>query len=127
MAKLSTFFVPAALAALAVTATPAMASSAIHQTRYHGSSHYVGHGQAASLQRDISRLGSQIDRARDRRQISQREANNLRKDVRNLQRQLTQSQRRGLTRAEARSIEVRIARVSRELQADRRGNNWRRS
>lgn len=127
MAKLSTLFVPAALAVLAVTATPAMASSAIHQTSYQSSARYVGHGQSASLQRDITRLGTQINRALDRRQISQREANNLRKDVRNLQRQLTQSQRRGLTRAEARSIEVRIAQVNRALQTNQRGNNWRRS
>lgn len=126
MAKLSNLFVPAALAALAVTASPAMASSAIHQTSYQSSASYVGHGQSASLQRDITRLGTQIDRALNKRQISKREANKLRKDVRNLQRQLTQSQRRGLTRAEARSIEVRIAQVNRELQADLRGNNWRR-
>ncbi|RYG23504.1 MAG: hypothetical protein EON93_23965, partial [Burkholderiales bacterium] len=115
MAKLSTLFVPAALAALAFTASPAMASSAIHQVSY-SSAGYVNHGQTASLQRDITRLRTQIDRSLDRRAISRREANNLRVNVRNLQRQFTQAQRGGLSRAEARTIEVRIAQVNRALK-----------
>lgn len=128
MAKLTKLFVPAVLAAVAVTATPAMASSAIHRPAPHQvSAQYVGHGQVANLQRDITRLDNRIDRALANRQISKREANNLHRDVRNLQRQFNQSQRRGLTRSEARTIETRIAQVTRALKADRRDGNWRRS
>jgi len=127
MARFTKIIVPAVLAAVAATATPAVASSAIHQPMYHkGSAQYVGRGQVAELHRDIYRLESRIDQAHARRQISNREAKSLRNDVRKLQRQFAQAQRRGLTRSEARSIEFRIAQVNRALHAERRDGDWRR-
>ena len=127
MARFTKIIVPAVLAAVAATAAPAMASSAIHQPMHHkASAQYVGRGQVADLHRDINQLESRIDQAHARRQISTREAKSLRNDVRKLQRQFAQAQRRGLTRSEARSIELRIAQVNRALHAERRDGDWRR-
>ena len=78
------------------------------------------------IQSDINQLDTQIQRATQRRTLSQREATGLRRDARQLQRTYNQYGRNGLTRAEVTTLEVRINTLRQKLRLDRRDWDGRR-
>jgi hypothetical protein len=78
------------------------------------------------IQRDITRLGNQINRAAQRRAISQREASGLRRDAVGLQRLYYRYARNGLTRPEVAQLELGVNRVHQRLRLERRDWDGRR-
>ena len=75
-----------------------------------------GYGSIRALQVRINRLEQQI-RQLDRRNIlSNREANRLRSQANQIERQLRVASRNGLNRNERRNIEVRIARLEQNIR-----------
>ena len=96
---------PLALATAAVLATPASAAP--------------GSYNSAQISREISQLDSRIDRAQARRAISPREANQLHREVRQIRDLRAHYARGGFTRAELRTLNVRIDNVERKLRAER--------
>jgi Spy/CpxP family protein refolding chaperone len=72
------------------------------------------------IRQDINQLNNAIDRAAQRRTISQREAQNLRRQARDVQRLYAQYQRGGLDRNEVRNLQQRVNAVRVALRMDRR-------
>jgi hypothetical protein len=122
MSKVTTIAVPALLTAMAV-GTAASAAPGMHRHHSKTPVTYAGFGEASLLKRDIVRLDKSIDRALASRRISSEEAAILRFEAKGLEELLSQFRRAGLTRDDARMIQVRIAQIDGALRADRR--RWR--
>ena len=127
----------AVMAALAATATPALAAPDGHSSHrdgferhgYNGNvsgRHYTGFGEAAQIRREIGRLDARIDNALARRDISPREAMSLRRDVRELHRLYNRFAIGGMSRWEAQTLETRLADAQRALRFERRDHDRRR-
>lgn len=78
------------------------------------------------IQTDIAQLDRRIDRSEQRRAISPREANALRRQGRELVRTYNQYRRNGLSRREVAALEVRIDRLHQRLRLERRDRDGRR-
>ena len=74
------------------------------------------------IQREISQLDNQIQRATQRRTISFREAQGLRRDAMKLQQQLSRYSRNGLDRFELAQLQGGLNRVHQQLRVER--NDW---
>ena len=109
------FIITAAIAAVGLTAVPASAQYWRLQPSVH-----------REIQRDINQLDNRIARAADRRRISRREANGLRRDAFRLQRLLNVYSRNGLNRREVASLETGVNRVHLRLRLERRDWDGRR-
>jgi hypothetical protein len=72
------------------------------------------------IQSDIGQLNNQINRAQQKRVISQREATGLRREALSLQRLYNNYSRNGLDRAEVSRIEGQINRLRQGLRLERR-------
>jgi hypothetical protein len=72
------------------------------------------------IQADISQLNNQISRAQQRRTISPREANGLRRDAFGLQRLYDNYRRNGLDRVEVTRLENQVNRLRQNLRLERR-------
>jgi len=75
---------------------------------------------------DIAQLQNQIQRAAQRRTISQREAAGLRREAQGIRQLLNRYSRNGLSRAEVTALEVRVNRLRQRLRLERRDWDGRR-
>jgi predicted RNase H-like nuclease (RuvC/YqgF family) len=78
------------------------------------------------IRADINQLQNQIQRAAQRRTISQREAVTLRRQSVDLRQLLARFSRNGLSRPEVTALEQRINRVRQNLRLERRDWDGRR-
>jgi hypothetical protein len=78
------------------------------------------------IQRDINQLEDRIDRAAQRRAISQREAFGLRRDALGLQHLYERYARNGLNRVEVAQLETGVNRLHQRLRLERRDWDGRR-
>ena len=85
-----------------------------------------GYGQANAIRAQIEQLRQRIDRIDARDRISEREADGLRRAVRNLREQFRDFNRNGLSQREAMILRDRIQRIRSRLQFERRDNDGRR-
>jgi Spy/CpxP family protein refolding chaperone len=85
-----------------------------------------GYGQANAIRQQIEQLRHRIDRIDARDRISEREADGLRRAVRNLREQFRDYNRNGLSQREAMILRDRIQRIRARLQFERRDNDGRR-
>jgi len=85
-----------------------------------------GYGQANAIRQQIEQLRQRIDRIDARDRISEREADGLRRAVRNLREQFRDFNRNGLSQREAMILRDRIQRIRARLQFERRDNDGRR-
>ena len=83
-----------------------------------------GYGQVQGLRVRIDGIQRQIDNLRGRRMITRNEANRLRGESRDLERQLFRNGRNGLNYGELRSIEYRIARLEQHVLHEVRDGRW---
>lgn len=100
---------PLALAAAATLATPASAAS------------YTS--SPAQVRKEIAQLDRQIDRAKERKTISWREARQLHNRVDQLEKLYVRYARNGFTRIELRVLDNRVDAVQRQLRIERHDNN----
>ena len=106
----------AAASALAL-ATPAAAQYYPPQGNAYG---YNNYGHVRSLHARIDNVQRRINHADRRNIISEREADRLKNQARDLERRLRQVSRNGLHPQEARNIEYRLARIEQRLFRDAR-------
>ena len=78
------------------------------------------------IRADIDQLQTQIQRAAQRRTISQREAVSLRRQAVDLRQRFAQYSRNGLSRQEVTALEQRINQVRQNLRLERRDWDGRR-
>ena len=78
------------------------------------------------IRTDINQLQSQIQRAAQRRTISQREAVALRRQAVDVRQRLAQYNRNGLSRQEVAVLELRVNQVRQNLRLERRDWDGRR-
>jgi hypothetical protein len=110
------FLIAAAVAASALAvSTPAAAQYAPPYGNAYG---YNNYGQARALQVRIDNLQRQIRHLDRRNIISNREAARLMDDARAVEHRLRETARRGLSFSERRAVEVRIARLERQIWRD---------
>lgn len=130
MRKFTKIVAPALIAALGFTAVaPAIAQVGprYEDSRYDNGRNQPqrhdarGHTQSgnARIRADIQRLRPEIERAAQRRIISQKQANNLRRDANDVQRLYNSYSRNGLTSKETRTLENRIGKIRNALIDDR--------
>jgi Spy/CpxP family protein refolding chaperone len=79
------------------------------------------------IQGDINQLERQIERSQQRRVISQREGQRLRRDAVQLQRTFNRFSRNGLDRNEVRQLEASVNQVRQQLRLERRDWDGRRN
>lgn len=115
------------LAALVPAAILSAAAPASAQAwgRHNDAAHYTP-ARNADIRQDINGLRWQIDKAQRNRAISGREADGLRREAREIQRQYAQFARGGLDRGEVRTIERRVANVRSHLRMERWDRDGRR-
>lgn len=107
---------PALIAALGFSAvTPAIAQPAAHQARAHQNNQHATQNTNTRLRTEIQSLRSEIDRAAQRRTITQKQASSLRSEASAIQRQYTTYARNGLTSQETRTLENRVNKVKSAL------------
>jgi hypothetical protein len=82
--------------------------------------------RSADIHRDIDGLRWQIDRAQQRRAISGREADGLRREARAIQQQYGWYARGGLSRTEHAALERRVVNVRSHLRLERWDRDGRR-
>jgi septal ring factor EnvC (AmiA/AmiB activator) len=123
------FLITAAIAA----ATVAAASPAAAQ--YRGDDNRGGWNQndrrgdrqaVNQLRRDLAQVETRIERAAQRRTISQREYQSLRRDAANIRQRLDRASRNGLNRSEVSELRQRINRLEQRVRIERRDNDGRR-
>ena len=112
----------AAVASALAVATPAAA-------QYHpapqGYGYNNNYGSVRSLQARVDNLQRTINRLDQRNILSEREANSLRNQSRDLERQIYRSARNGLNPRKAQSITYRISRLEQRIGYEARdGNRW---
>jgi hypothetical protein len=122
MRKFTKLVAPALVAALGLSAVaPAIAEAA---PRHEAAR--ITPVRNANIRADISGLRAQIDRAAQRRTISQREATGLRRDAADVQRLYASYARGGLSAQETRILESRVNKVRVALHMERRDYDGRR-
>jgi hypothetical protein len=109
--------ISALIAGAAVVATPASAQSWFNQRPN------VAHSQ---IRGEINQLTLQISRAEQRRAISPREAQGLRRQMIQVQRNFANYSRNGLNRRETATLNNQLAQVRRGLRTERRDYDRRR-
>jgi hypothetical protein len=78
------------------------------------------------LMRDLDRAESQIQRGVQRGNISQREAQGLRREAANIRQRLQRASRNGLSRGEVNELRMRIDRLEQRVRYERRDRDGRR-
>ena len=118
------FLIAAATAASAL-AVAAPASAQFYPQPRGNAYGYNNYGHVRALQARLDQVQRQISRLDQRNILSEREANRLRNDSQNIERQLRYSARNGLNPREADAINNRIARLEQRIQYEARdGNRW---
>ena len=82
--------------------------------------HDRGFVAGPGIERELDQIERQIDRLRDRRLISGREANRLQREADQIDRLHDRFRRDGLTRGEVGQLQHRIERLRSELREERR-------
>jgi Spy/CpxP family protein refolding chaperone len=123
------FLITAAVAAATVaTAAPAAA-------QYRGDDNRGGWNQndrrgdrqaVNQLLRELAQVETRIERAGQRRTISQREYHSLRREAANIRQRLNRASRNGLNRSEVSELRQRINRLEQRVRIERRDNDGRR-
>lgn len=118
-----------AAAATFATTVPGIASARDHHDRGRGHAHHqqVNWGVSRQIDGRIESLSFRIDQGLRTRKINRVEANRLNKqlrDITQLKRQYERSDRR-LSQAEARSLNLRLDRLSASIRHDRWAYNGR--
>jgi Spy/CpxP family protein refolding chaperone len=121
------FLISAALAASTlVAAAPAAAQYYPPQPQGYGYGYHNNHGQLRRLDARIDALQRQINHLDRRDILSEREADRLRGDARNIELRLRSAARYGLNSREAYEIERRVQRLEVRIQREARdGNRYR--
>jgi len=112
--------ISALIAGAAVVATPASAQGWFNQRPV------AAHNNHNNIRAEINQLSNQISQAERRRAISTREAQALRRQMIQVQRNFAQFSRNGIDRREAATLDRQLDQVRRSLRAERRDNNGRR-
>ena len=110
--------ISAMIAGAAVIATPASAQSWFNQ-RPVAAAHN-------NIRAEINQLSNQISQAERRRAISTREAQALRRQMIQVQRNFAAYSRNGIDRREAATLDRQLDQVRRNLRAEQRDRNNRR-
>ena len=120
-----TFLISAA-AAVSALAVAAPAAAQWQQPNYGGGYGYNNnYGAVRSLQARLNNIERQINRLDSRNVLSEREADRLRRDANQVERQIRYFARSGLNQNEYRSIQYRIAQLEQRVQREARdGNRW---
>jgi hypothetical protein len=120
------FLISIALASTVVTAAPAVA-------QYRGGNQRVewnrgGPSRQAinELLRDLRRAENQIERSVQRRIISRREANSLRREANRIEVRLNMASRNGISGREFGSLRVQVNRLEQRVRMERRDRDGRR-
>ncbi len=113
----------ATVASTAVVVTPAMAQPG----RGHHQPNRFQQDIHREIRQDINELERRIQRAQQRRTISVREAQGLRREAIQIRQLYNRFSRNGLDRREVRELEQRINRVHRQLRFEQRDwdRRWR--
>lgn len=119
MKTLTKFAAPLAILAASVSVAGAAQAQPQGHSR-HNDGWNLSPARGSQIRQDINSLNSAIDRAAQRRTISQREATGLRRQARDVQRLYAQYQRGGLDRAEVRTLQSRVNAVRVALRMERR-------
>jgi hypothetical protein len=114
--------ITALAAGAALAATPAAAQGWGFQNYHQG----YGQAHARQIAQQINQLGNRIGLAQQRRTISPREANGLRNQLSQLQRQHRQFARNGLDRREVAVLQSGVNRIQQLLRLERRDADRRR-
>ncbi len=109
--------ISAMIAGAAVIATPASAQSWFNQRPV------AAHN---NIRAEINQLSNQISQAERRRAISTREAQALRRQMIQVQRNFAAYSRNGIDRREAATLDRQLDQVRRNLRAEQRDRNNRR-
>lgn len=128
---------PSKIAAIALMATlstgiASSANAAQAQPYAHAGEHASGNAmrhtpmRAEAIRNQIDQLARAVERNDLRNRVSEREANALRRDVRNLREQFRRDNRNGLSRQEAARLESRINTIRVRLHAERIDRDGRR-
>jgi TolA-binding protein len=119
----------AAAAATLAIAAPASAQPHGNMTPYgapaYGYGYNNNYGQVRSLQVRIDAVQRQINMLDQRNILSNREAKRLRQESRQVERTLRRAAQYGLTRYEARNIQLGIFQLERDVQREARDRNGR--
>ena len=101
-----------ALAAVVLTAAPASA-------QYNNYNRGYGYNQGGNFDQRISNLGQRIDRAYQRRAITSNEARRLTNELRRIDRLYDDYRRNGLSQREAENIRYRLQNLQQQIREDR--------
>ncbi len=121
-----------ALMATMSTGIASTAHAAQGQPYAHSGEHAAGNAmrhtpmRAEAIRNQIDQLARAVERNDMRDRVSEREANALRRDVRNLREQFRRDNRNGLTRQETARLESRINAIRARLHAERNDRDGRR-
>jgi type II secretory pathway component PulJ len=112
--------ISAILASTVAVAAPAAAQ--------HRGAHGFGYNRGANIQRELGQIERQIDRLRDRRLVSNREAFQLSRQADQIERLADRYARNGLSGSEIRDLQNRIQNLRQRVNAERRDGrrDWRR-
>lgn len=124
------FLISAAVAATAATITVATPASAQYgrpniQRPYNHNNH-VNRQAINELLRDLNRAENQIDRGIQRRTISHREAQGLRREAANIRMRLQRSGRNGINQREFAQLRQRVNHLEQRVRIERRDRDNRR-
>jgi len=110
------FLISIAIASTALAAVPALAQNNGHRGAYN---------QGRGIEARLDHLEDRIDRARDRRMISNQEARKLSFQAEQIDRLHDRYRRNGLTGWERQDLNRRLDMLQQRLRFDRRDNNRR--
>ena len=122
------FLISAAVAA-ATLGIAAPAAAQYGQGRYeqrNHNQHNVNHQAVNQLLRDLDRAEAQIQRGIQRGNISQREAQGLRREAANIRQRLHRATRNGLSQREFAELRQRINHLEQRVRIERRDRDNRR-
>lgn len=123
------FLIPALMLSTVVAVAPAAANhGGYHRDRGNVTWNRGGPSRQAinELLRDLRRAENGIERSVQRRVISQREANGLRRQANQIERRLSLASRNGISGREFGALRVQVNRLQQRLRIERRDNDGRR-
>ena len=123
------FLIPALMLSTVVAVAPAAANhGGPHRDRGNVEWNRGGPSRQAinELLRDLQRAENGIQRSVQRRVISQREANGLRRQANQIERRLHLASRNGISGREFASLRVQVNRLEQRLRIERRDRDGRR-
>ena len=125
------FLISAAIAGAAtmIAATPASAQYGrpnIQRPYNHNNHNYANRQAVNELLRDLNRAENQIDRGIQRRTISQREAQGLRREAANIRMRLQRAGHNGINQREFAQLRARVNHLEQRVRIERRDRDNRR-